>query len=300
MRIRIGLPAVAIALILVADVVLLSQQDQSTAVSLDAAVEGFRAAQSAEETPVASTVVVDPAASVTPTTLVPGKAGTAAPAPAGGTANAGPAASTAGPFRTPAEGVYSYRTTGSEEVSLGGGRHDYPARTYAAVRAVGGCDWDFEHRVLEEHVERRLQCSAPGQLSQKNERAEITFFGQANKADYTCDPPLVITRVGDGAGAKYTGVCRGSDGQFTMTTTFVGRERLTVGGVAVDALHVLMESVTAGRADGTSRNDYWMHADTGLMLKSIRKVQTRAKAYGSTVDYREDSTFELERLEPAR
>jgi hypothetical protein len=36
------------------------------------------------------------------------------------------------------------------------------------------------------------------------------------------------------------------------------------------------------------------------MLKSIRKVQTRAKAYGSTVDYREDSTFELERLEPVR
>ena len=299
MRIRIGLPAVAIALLLVADVVLLTQQDQSTAVSLDAAVQGFRSAQSSETT-VATTAPADPAAPAAATTAVPGTRGAAAPEAKTGTASAPAAAATSGPFRVPAEGVYSYRTTGSEEVSLGGGRHQYPERTYAAVRAKGGCDWDFEHRVLEEHVERRVQCSAPGQLTQKDERAEITFFGQANKADYRCDPPLVISRAGDGAGAKYTGACRSSEGQFTMTTTFIGRERLTVGGVAVDAVHVLMESVTSGQGDGTSRNDYWLHADTGLMLKSVRKVQTRAKAYGSTVDYREDSSFELERLEPAR
>ncbi len=43
-----------------------------------------------------------------------------------------------------------------------------------------------------------------------------------------------------------------------------------------------------------------MHPDTGLMLESTRKADTRAKAFGSTVDYREDATYELERLEPAR
>lgn len=36
------------------------------------------------------------------------------------------------------------------------------------------------------------------------------------------------------------------------------------------------------------------------MLKSIRKIQGRADAFGTTVDYRGDASYELERLEPAR
>ena len=301
MRIRVGLPAVAIALVLVADVVLLTQRDQSTAVSLDAAVQGFRASQASDPgVEAAGAAAADPSAPIggPPTAPAATAAASTVPSPAAPSPTAAPAATA--PFRVPAEGVYSYRTRGYEEVSLGGGRHDYPERSYATVRAKGGCDWDFEHRVLEEHVERRLHCSAPGQVSQKNERAEITFFGQANVAEYTCDPPLVVARVGDGPGSKLNGTCRSNDGQFTVTTTFVGRERLTVGGVAVDALHLFMESVSSGRGEGTTRNDVWLHPDTGLMLKSIRKGQTRAKAYGTTIDYREDSVFELERLDPAR
>ena len=299
MRIRVGLPALAIALVLVADVLLLTQREQSTVVSLDDAVQGFRASESSETTEATSTSAVPgqpsapapaaaPAAAATPTAPPAGKAGVTTTAPA-----------TASPFRVPAEGVYAYRTTGFEEVSFGGGRHDYPARTFAAVRAKGGCDWDFEHRVLEEHVERRLQCSAPGQLTQKDERADVTFFGQTNSGNYTCDPALVVALAADQPGTKHTGTCRASDGQVVITTTFLGRERLTIGGVAVDALHLSFDGVMSGRADGTSRSETWLHQDTGLLLKTTRKVQTRAKAYGTTIDYREEATYELERLEPA-
>ena len=298
MRIRVGLPALAIVLVLAADVVLLTQQDQSTAVSLDAAVQGFRAAQSSETT-VVPAAPVDPSTPAAPTTPVAPAAGGTPAAPATrSTATPAAAAAAAGPFRAPADGVYSYRTRGYEEVSLGGGRHDYPERTYAAARAKGGCDWELEHRILEEHVERRLQCSGPGQFTEKEERADITFFGQTNSVYYRCD--VVIARVDDQPGTKRTGTCRADDGQAVLTTTFIGRERLTIGGVTVDALRIVMDGVVSGRAEGTSRSDNWLHPDTGLMLKSIRKVQTRAKAFGTTVDYREDATFELEKLEPAR
>jgi hypothetical protein len=296
MRIRVGLPAVAIALVLLADVVLLTQQDQSTAVTLDAAVQGFRASQSTETT-VPTTVPVDPSTAA-PTTAGAAKAAIS-PTPVAGKPGTTTAPLAAAAFRVPAEGVYSYRTNGYEEVSLGGGRHDYPGRTYATARGKGGCDWDFEHRVLEEHVERRLQCSAPNQFSEKDERADITFFGQTNSVYYVCDPPVVLAQVGDQPGSKRTGACRASDGQAVLTTTFLGIERITIGGVAVDAVHAVMDGVVSGRADGTSRSESWLHPASGLMLKSIRSVKTRAKAFGTTVDYREDVTYELERLDPA-
>jgi hypothetical protein len=299
MRIRTALPACAIALVLLADVVLLTQQDQSTAVSLDAAVKGFRASDSQSSETTVTTIAPTGASSPgAPTTAAPARGATPTPAP---TANqsATTAAASAGPFRLPVQGVYSYRTQGFETVSMGGGRHDYPERTYATVRAKGGCDWELEHRVLEEHVERRLQCSGPGQFTEKDERADITFFGQKNTAYYRCDPPLVLAQAGDQPGTRRTGTCRADDGQAALSTTFVGRERITIGGVAVEALRVRMEGVVSGRAEGTSSSDTWAHPETGLMLKSIRKVDTRAKAFGTTVDYREEATYELERLEPA-
>ncbi|MEY2477602.1 MAG: hypothetical protein QOG87_2917 [Actinomycetota bacterium] len=296
MRIRIALPACAIALVLLGDVLLLTQQDRSTAVSLDAAVKGFRATDSqSSETTFTTIAPRGPSSPGSPTSAAPARG--AAPTPARPSATT--AAATPAPFRLPVQGVYAYRTQGHETVSMGGGRHDYPERTFATVRAKGGCDWELEHRVLEEHIERRLQCSGPGQLTEKDERVDITFFGQKNTAYYRCDPPLVLAQAGDQPGAKRTGTCRADDGQAVLTTTFVGRERLTIGGVAVDAIRVRMEGVVSGRAEGTSFSDTWAHPDTGLMLKSIRKVDTRAKAFGTTVDYREEATYELEKLEPA-
>ena len=300
MRIRTGLPALAIALVLCADVVLLTQQDQSTAVTLADAVEGFRSSvPEAGDAPAGGATAGESGTTTTVAGATPAAAAaTTAASTAPGPGSAGPTAAAA--FSAPAEGVYSYRTSGHEEVSLGGGRHDYPERSYAAVRRRAGCDWEIEHRVLEEHVERAVYCSQPGRLTHSEERSEITFFGQANGSTYRCDPPMVVAAVTDLPGTKRTVTCRAEDGQAVITTTFVGRERLTVGGVAVEALRVLSEGVVSGRAEGTSRSETWLHPDTGLMLKHTRKVQTRADAFGTTVDYREDAAYELERLEPTR
>lgn len=300
MRIPVGIPALAIALVLLADVVLLTEQDQSTSVSLEDAVEGFRSAA-----PDATGASVPAGEATTATT---GGAGASAPAatphqpsPSASRDAATTAPAPAGPFTPPEEGVYSYRTRGYDEVSLGGGRHDYPERSYAALRRRSGCEWEVEHKVLEEHVERTIDCSAPGRLTHVQDRVDVTFFNQTNGSTYRCEPVMVTAQVDDQPGTRRTVTCKGDDGgQAVITTTLIGREKLVVGGVAVDAIRVLGEAVLSGRAEGTSRNESWVHAETGLMLKSVRKVQTRAKAFGTTVDYREDASYELEGLEPAR
>ena len=303
MRIRVGLPALAIALVLGADVYVLTQQDRSTAVTLEQAVDHFRAtvpdgvSDQAPAPTTATTAATAPPASPAGTDGQ-GRAGEAA-ARSRSTPGAG-APATAEPFTVPDEGVYAYRTTGFEEVSLGGGRHDYPSRSFASVRRRGGCDWDVEHQILEEHVERSVHCSAPGRFMHSEEQVEVEFYGQKEGSTYRCEPPMVVAQVGDAPGTKRSTTCRSDDGQAVQTTTFLGRERLSVGGSAVDALHVLFEAVISGRAEGTSRNETWIHPDTGLLLKAVRTSQSRAKAFGTTVDYHEEATFELERLAPVR
>lgn len=297
MRIRIGIPALAIVLILAGDLLLLTQGDKSTTVSLEDAVAGFRAA--APDTPVgtAAPAGAPGAMSTTPT----------GPAPAGPVATTltptatGTAPASVTPFVPPAQGVYTYKTRGYEEVSLGGGRHDYPDRTYAALRHRSGCEWEVEHKVLEEHIERTIDCSAPGRLTHLGDNVQVTFFNQQTGETYHCDPPMVLAQTDDAPGTKRSTTCTGDGGgRAAVTLTVVGREKLSVGGIQVDALHVISDTVMSGRSKGTSRHEGWVHADTGLMLKSIRKIQTRAEAFGTTVDYREDASYELERLEPAR
>jgi hypothetical protein len=297
MRIQVVLPAIAIAVLLAGNAFVLTQSDKTTPVTLEQAVDRFRDT-------VPSTAPAEPSAeaATTPADTAPAAEASVSGSTATRTAAApaAQAASAAQPFAAPADGVYPYRARGYEEVSMGGARHDYPERTFATVRRQGGCRWEVRHEVLKEHVEHNVLCSEPGRLIGLESGTEIVFFGQRNGSTFRCDPPEVLARVGDQPGAKSTTTCRSEEDQATITTTFVGRERLTVGGVAVDALHLISDGTVSGRATGTSKIDNWIHPDTGLLLKSVRKVQSRADAFGSTVDYREDASFELERLEPLR
>jgi hypothetical protein len=301
MRIQAAL-ALVIAVVLGTDLYVLTQQGKSTEVTLDQAVDRFRASAPTTVTsapgpgPTATVAGASPTGA-SPTTLArsdrgaaPAQQQAAAPVPAPG-----------GPFVAPAEGVYTYRTTGYEEVSLGGARHDYPEQSHAVARRGAGCAWTFELTVLKEHVEKSTHCSAPGRFSTSEEAYYVEFYGQKEGSIYRCDPPMVVSETGDGPGTKRTTTCRGDDGgQATNTTTLLGRERLTIGGTAVDALHLLGEAVISGRAEGTNRSEFWIHPDTGLLLKSVRTSQTRAKAYGTTVDHREEASFLLENLQPRR
>jgi hypothetical protein len=298
MRIQVGLPALAIVALLAGNVFVLTQSDKATPVTLEQAVERFRA--SAPSTAAAADGAAAAPGPAAPATTSPGQA----PAPdqraVRATATVPGQSAAAQPFAPPAEGVYSYRARGFEQVSMGGARHDYPERTYATVRQQGGCRWEMRHEILKEHVEHGVRCSEPGRVLDFEDSTDIVFFGQKNSSTFRCDPPQILARVGDQPGAATTTTCRSAEDQATITTRFVGRERLTIGGVAVDALHITSDGTVSGRATGTSHFDSWIHPDTGLLLKNVRTTTSRANAFGSTVDYREDASFELERLEPQR
>ena len=325
----------AIAAVLGTDVYLLTARTKTTTVTLDAAVEQFRAeAGSAGAAPPSAPPAAPTAAPPEPTpegttpTDPSGAPAAAGPAPTpSGTAHAAPPAAAAGsartagaapdaasptpaelpaatapvPFTRPAEGVYAYRTTGGETASVAGARHDYPPRTYSTILHADGCRWTTRSDVVKEHQDRRTMCSEAGRVLQLSQAREVEFFGQRDGAELHCEPGL-LAAVGEAPGTVDESRCTdGAGNDARMERTFVGPERLTVGGTEVEALRIVLVGSFTGKAEGTSRDELWLAADTGLTLRWDRSVDTIADAFGGAkVRYREQASFVLESLTPSR
>lgn len=226
------------------------------------------------------------------------------PAPKPDDSSQAPAASTpaAGPvFSVPAEGVYSYRTEGYESVSMGGARHDYPDRSYAIVEHGDGCEWTWDHRVIEEHRDKSTLCTEGPQISNVRFDNHVTFFGQKNESHFECSGEGTHADLRDQPGDTHHGSCTDGNSTSDETETFVGRETLVVGGVEVEALRYHDEAEISGDTTGQSVQERWVHPETGLLLKMVRSTRSTAQAFGaSEVHYEEEATFVLESLEPQR
>jgi hypothetical protein len=292
--------------VLSVDVFLLSQRNVTTVVDLDDALAGFRAAPALAE-PIADTTTStatpsSTAGTASATTLrsaPPASPGTGPPesAPPTSAAPTGPIAYTA-----PTPGVYTYRTTGSEQISLASAQHKYPERTYATVRHGSGCEWQYRNEVVEEHVDMLQLCSEPGRLTQVEQRRDVSFFGQTEGGSARCAPPLVLHGADLAPGHRIETTCASSDGSsFVLTRTFRGRDQRRIGGHTIDVVVVELQTTMTGKKRGTSADTLWLAADSGLLVRWERHVDTVADtAYGASVHYTEEASFELESLIPSQ
>lgn len=311
------------------DVWLLSQRNVATKVGVDEVVADFRAqtggpaaatpaaAGTDAVAPVAAPVADGETAAAPPVTEAeaeadvaresagpvpappaPGETGPAVPAsapPAAAPPGAAPAA-----YALPAEGVYTYRAAGHEQISVVGARHQYPDRIHATVRHLGGCGWEHRARVLREHEDMRVMCSEPGRLLQVEQVREVEFFAKRDKVHFRCEPPQLQHDVSEAPGTVTLAECADGQGnRVRMERTFVGREAVTVGGRQVEAVRIRIDGSFTGKATGTSVDHLWMAPDTGMTLRWDRTVDTLADAaFGAQVRYQEDASFVLESLTP--
>jgi hypothetical protein len=298
---------------------LVSQGSRATVVAATDVLADFRRDAATSPTGVGSTVGIEPTADPVTTatseaTAVPSVSPTSSDAirePAAQTVTPDPAAPTSpspspshagdGPtFGMPEEGVYTYATEGWETVSMAGARHDYPSETYAAVRHLGGCGWETDHRFVEEHRERKEYCSDGAALLALGFDSYITFFGQAAESHGRCDPPQLSAHLPADPGQQYTSSCSGDGWTSDAVVTFVGREAVQVGGHSVEALHYTQKTTLQGSNRGESDMDVWYHPETGLPLEVVRRTQSWAQAFGGEVEYNEDVHFALTSLDPQR
>ena len=79
---------------------------------------------------------------------------------------------------------------------------------------------------------------------------------------------------------------------------FVGRDTLTIGGTAVDAVHYRRERTMSGGQRGTETSEVWFAVADGLPLRNERRIQAGTDTVVGETTYREEGSFELVDLEP--
>ena len=303
---RLGIALAAVLVIDLAvlgtDVFLLSNRSATTQVDLQDALVTYRSLGGAE------TVTSAPAGGVEVTALQDG------PAPAPTTASEAapttavdaptytapsPTTTTAAGLVPPSEGVYSYRTTGGESISVLSAHHDYPDTTYAAVRHTGGCGWQIRAEVVKEHLDERTMCSQPDRLLQLTQSREVEFFGTRDGGTFACEPPQVQFVVGDAAGAQTETDCGDGKGAMAhLVRTYLGTSHVSIGGVAVEVVKLRILGTLTGRVRGTSSDTLTLVASTGLPVRWERSVDSVADAFGASVRYVEQASFDLTSLTP--
>jgi len=291
-RIRIVL-AIVLVPILATGTFVLTQRGRTTEVSLDEVTKTFRADNSEPE-------AASPVRESEGRSVVDAERASSARAieETGPDEEVTKPVTKTGPYKLPSEGVYTYRAKGGEQVSILGAHHDYPERVYATVRHLDGCRWEHRNDVIKEHVDRRVWCSQAGQLTQISQGREVEFFGQRDGSSATCSPPMVIHKVDDGPGGTYEGECSGEATTATIRRTIVDDKDFVVGGDPVDAIHLRIDSTFTGMANGTSNEDVWLDAATGMTLRWDRVVDTEANSAFGNVHYTENASFILESLVP--
>jgi hypothetical protein len=208
----------------------------------------------------------------------------------------------------PAAGVYSYRGTGTERLSL-------PPKTQAqgpgmpatVTHRRDGC-WTFRIDYSSQHWQTWVYCPRAGGLVEMGgetfERWDFVVTKYDSTSTFTCDPPSVIIRAGMQPGDAWQQSCRGtSSGTEGETVTsgpfrFVGEETVTVGGTAVRAYRFHQERTLTGSQRVTQSADLWFAEQDGLPLRNDREQTVHTDTVVGASTYTERGSFTLTSLVP--
>jgi hypothetical protein len=222
----------------------------------------------------------------------------------GGAGNeSGGAERTRGPFGPPPDGVYTYRASGSWATTaplFGTERRELPQTVPATLQADAD-GWTMTFQYFDKHrTSLRYQGLTGPTLEEPVGETDGLRFGLAIHTTMSCAPAAVVRPVAPGA--SWTQECRavstgvmGATQDLPSTSTFLGVERLDVGGVPVDAWHVRRASAVAGSQTGTLRRDTWYATTDGLLLRLEAESRTSGIA-----DHVESIRLELASLSPRR
>ena len=200
-------------------------------------------------------------------------------------------------IRLPVPGVYTYRTSGGEGLSLMGVRRSFPSSTSMIV-TDGRCA-TVSWVPITEHTESTTVCAgSEGALSVPRLVTDESIAGTTTSSTVRCPatayllPPVADPRRRWGATCSLTSPAEkiGLRGELLGTATVV------VGGHAVSVEHSRLTLTFNGSDEGTNPTDFWIVPSSGLI---VREHETVGVTQGG-VRYSESMDAVLMRLDPAR
>lgn len=196
-------------------------------------------------------------------------------------------------------GVYSYATTGGEQVStLGGISHSYPATSTITVTPIP-CGYDTRWAPLDARYDDYQLCSRGDAVELQSLVSYHSFDGQVQKKTFSCDPGTDLRPPTSQPGARFGGHCAGSGSDIALSGRVVGPETMSVDGQAVPVLHCHLDEILTGDIQGSRSTDaWWAMADNMLVRFESNTDAPRAQSSFGPTHYTERYTIQLASMHP--
>ncbi|MDQ4067887.1 MAG: hypothetical protein M3203_00140 [Actinomycetota bacterium] len=195
----------------------------------------------------------------------------------------------------PAPGVYQYRTTGGEWVSLFDTYRAYSPTTMRIVTRHG-CGVREEQFFVTQHLEYYDRCGdrlvAYG--------TDIAYWWVHGTQDFVCEGGS-FDMAGRRPGDRVEWDCADEDTRARQITEYVGDETVEVEGVHLPARRTRWTTIFSGATVGGAVVDDWFDPSTGLLLRERRDIVLQVGSqFVGRLDYIDRSDYTLLSVTPAR
>ena len=195
----------------------------------------------------------------------------------------------------PATGVYRYRTTGGEVVSLFDTRRDYSPETMRIVTRQG-CGVREEQFFVLQHIEYYDRCG--DRLATYG--TDIAYWWTHGTQDFACRGGT-FDMAGRAPGAREEWDCADEDTSAHQITEYIGDATVAVGGAAMPARHVRWTTLFSGATVGGAVVDDWFDPGSGLVLRERRSIGLKVGSqFVGHLTYADVSEFTLLAMSPDR
>jgi hypothetical protein len=160
------------------------------------------------------------------------------------------------------DGVYTYKTSGSE--SVGAATHAYPAKTTITL-VQADCGVRLQWEPSPQRSTTWTLCLANGKVTVRGVTEARVVSGRTETIAYTCTQRASFT-------------CTAPNGSASGRIVGGGETAVAVGAAGVAALQVEAIMTVAGRSAGTETTDWWLALRTLLPLRVI--IDNRTSAAG--------------------
>jgi hypothetical protein len=202
--------------------------------------------------------------------------------------------------RLPPPGVYRYRTSGGEQLSIGGIERSFPSATDMIVTDATCATMKWEP--LEQHTEGLVECPlGHGAFGITTALSYEQIAGTQTTDVIRCPADTYLVPPDPSAGERWHTTCHSTDQNVVFSGQVVGMSSVNVGGHSVPALHTRLALSFSGAESGTNPNDYWVSLQNGLILgqRETVDVSQQAGPLGS-VRYTEQMAIRITSETPAR
>ncbi|HXP33497.1 MAG TPA: hypothetical protein VN820_05730 [Acidimicrobiales bacterium] len=199
--------------------------------------------------------------------------------------------------RLPAPGVYTYRTSGGEGLSLVGVQRSFPSTTSMIV-ADGRCA-TVSWVPITEHTEATTLCAgAAGALSVPRLVTDESIAGTTTTSTVECPATAYLLPPAAHPGEHWGVMCSLASPaeKVGLAGETLGESTLMVGGHAVTVEHTRFTLTFTGTEHGTNPTDFWIVPSSGLV---VRERETVGVTQGG-VRYDESMVATLTGLDPSR